>query len=306
VKLFRKTKEDNTRRPQPSSSAPVFSYYASRSKPEQQLERGRQVEKRNLSFNKLHRYFIWQKLPIFLSLIVIVGSFFYTLSVNVNPRIIVISADNQPVLLQTQAVYRQAARELLQKSMLSRTKLTVDTFSIARQLKALYPELAEVSITVPLAARRLVFELRPATPSLVIVSNDAQSYIIDERGRVVVDAQKVESRQSLNLPLVKDDSGLNLKVGTSVLPRENIEFILGLLHQLEGGGLKATQISLPQVANELHVALEGQKYYVKFNMAGDARLQAGTLRAVKERLELEGRVPGEYIDVRVEEKVFYR
>jgi len=54
------------------------------------------------------------------------------------------------------------------------------------------------------------------------------------------------------------------------------------------------------------VKVKGVPYNVKFNLMGDARAEAGTYLAVKQRLEAGHVTPGSYIDVRVDERAYYK
>jgi uncharacterized Ntn-hydrolase superfamily protein len=56
----------------------------------------------------------------------------------------------------------------------------------------------------------------------------------------------------------------------------------------------------------LHLRIEGKAYLVKFNLRGDAREEAGAFLAVKQHLERAGKTPEQYIDVRVDNKTYYR
>src|SRR5690606_27795741 len=101
-------------------------------------------------------------------------------------------------------------------------------------------------------------------------------------------------------------SGLQIEEGMPVLTKEDIDFINVIFAQLVADDQSVASATLPPIANELHIRLSGQKYFVKFNMEGDARYQVGAFLAVKQKLQADGRKPADYIDVRVEEKVYYR
>jgi hypothetical protein len=52
--------------------------------------------------------------------------------------------------------------------------------------------------------------------------------------------------------------------------------------------------------------MNGVGYFVKFNLHGNAREEAGAFLAVKEYLESSHKTPGEYVDVRVENRAYYK
>ncbi len=77
--------------------------------------------------------------------------------------------------------------------------------------------------------------------------------------------------------------------------------------QLSQESLQPESITLPAVAaNEADVRIVGQSYFVKFSTLIDPRQAVGAYQIVKAKLDTDHTSPKEYIDVRVEEKVFYR
>jgi hypothetical protein len=306
MRLFKRKSQDDFRKPNPSGSANVFSYYTSRSRTEQKTGRGQQIYNEQHHHGWLRRLFSWQGLPALIATGVIVGSLSYLLWVDTNPRIEIVSEGQAPTLLQDINVYEEAGKEILSGSPLNRFKLTVDTPAIARELRSRFPELSDVVIIVPVASHRLVFEIQPAAPALIMASSQYKAFVVDEQGRAVVEAERVMALSELSLPVVQDESGLEIETGKVALPKEDVEFIRDVTFQLRAKGMAIKSLGLPRVANELHIFPEGEQYFVKFNMTGDARVQAGVFMAVKERLQAEGRAPSSYIDVRIEEKAFYK
>ena len=58
--------------------------------------------------------------------------------------------------------------------------------------------------------------------------------------------------------------------------------------------------------SDLLVEVVGQKYFVKFSLISDHRIAAGQFIAIYNKLRAEQGVVKEYIDARVEEKIFYK
>lgn len=241
-----------------------------------------------------------------LSILVIIFSLLYLTWLDIRPLISIVPESDTPTLLQSDEVYERGGQDILSKSPLSRSKLTVDTERVAGEFKARFPEISEVVVITPLASHRLVFEIQPSTPVLLLVPRTGESYVIDEQGRAVVKAASVPQLSKLNLQVVLDESGIVMETGKSVLPSNSLNFITDILAQLKAKKIDISQVVLPPLSNELYIYPTGVRYYVKFGMVGNSRLQAGAFIAAKERLEGEGKTPAEYIDVRTEEKVFYK
>lgn len=281
------------------TQGPVFSYYSSRASGDARTARGQGSESQAASSRGRWRY-----LPSYLALLALIISAGYVLSIDIRPRIVI--DDNKTSLLRDAQVYQQAGHALLASSPLNRSKVTIDTLSISRRLSEQFPEIERAVVTLPLMNRRPVITIRPSEPALLLSTRNGL-YVINAKGQAILTASEAGvSAPATGLPVVTDESGLEIELGKAVLPRHSVDFISGLQAQLSNKGLKIDTLTLPALADELHVRLESQPYFVKFNMATDVRIAAGTFMAVKERLERDGQIPDEYIDVRVEERAYYR
>lgn len=284
---------------QTSSRAPIFSYYANRP-PETSASRRSDVSAKK-SGSKLSKL---QLLPSLLAMLAIMLSLGYVLSIDTNPRLSrsTIQADS---LLQADDVYQRALEKLLQKSIFNRSKLLINTPALEKRLQTDFPELATVTITIPLTNRRPILAIEGAVPVLVLKTKTGQ-YVLGTTGKVVLESSHVRPEVLAKLPVVQDDSGLQIKVGETALTKADTQFIREVTHQLTEKQLSIDSLILPTIANQLEVRITGEGYLIKFDTKGDARIQVGTYLAVRDKLAREGKRPAEYIDVRVEEKAFYK
>ena len=295
----------NRRRAERTAVVPnnVFSYHANRSHDEE--ARGR----RDLSSNKMPRSrsrSLIRYSPSIIAGIAILVSLVYMLGIDGRPVIQIPDSERQALLLRDEAVYEQTASRLFTSVLTNRNKLTVNTTSIAHEMRREFPELASVSITLPLVGRRPVITLEIQQPALVLIGQNGM-FVVDEYGRAVMPVNELNRKpDQLGLPLVTDESGLGLEAGKAVLPKESIDFITISTYQLKQKGIEVESLLLPTIASEMHIRLKGQKYYLKCNLSGDARKQMGAFIAAKEQLEREGASPAEYIDLRVDERVYYK
>ncbi len=208
-------------------------------------------------------------------------------------------------MLQDKSVYAAAAQKHLKESIFSRSKLMINTKSIEAELLEEFPELKTVGIAIPITGRQPIVTIKAAEPRLLLTTAGG-NYIIDSAGRAILKVTSLDLSSKLALPAVQDDSGLKIELGHVALTAHEAGFISELNHQLSSKSVAVDSMILPTLVNELHLRPKGQPYFVKFNLQGDARQQAGTLLATQERLNHDGIKPAEYIDVRVEEKVFYK
>lgn len=229
----------------------------------------------------------------------------YVLTLDTNPKVRLFQDTDNSFPLHDLNTYQKSARELMKSSMLNRTKFTVSTRSLENKFKTKFPELTEVSITIPLSGRRPIFEILVSKPSVVVVARNG-AFVINGNGQAVVKLSDVPKRANITAPSVIDESGLSVKVGKGVLPATTVGFITEVNEQLKAKKVNIASMTLPAIANELHVRISGQPYFVKFDLKGRAREQSGTYLAVKQKLETDRAAVSEYIDVRVEGRAYYK
>jgi hypothetical protein len=251
----------------------------------------------------------WPRRVLAVSLLIFVAALaIHSLFLGREPVIVVHEqADGRQVLLRSQKTYQEAARATLGSSFMNSNKLTINTSRVAGDMKKQFPELAHVSVVLPLIGRQPTIHILTVQPALLMTSSATGGvFLVDDSGRAVMEAMDVAASVKQKLPVVQDESGLPIVAGKSALPSDNIAFITEVVGQFAAKNLKITAMVLPVGASELDVRIEGAPYMVKFNLRGDARAEVGTFLAVKQHLEREGKTPGSYIDVRVDNKAYYR
>lgn len=288
-----------------AKSAPVFSYYSSRSAGPERPRNLRNEHDGSRALQQRRTPWWLGYLPSFVALSTVALAALYVSTLTTSPRIEVIANENHPVVVQELGVYERAAKEELQSSIFSRSKLTINTNAVSNRLKERFPELGEIVVNVPLISRRPIIEVQPATPAL-IVSGQGGAFVIDDTGKPVLKASSLVSSAKDLLPVVTDDSGSSIELGKQLITTDLVAFIRQVDAQLKAKQQPIESYTLPALAAELHVLVRGQGYYVKFNTEADARQQVGTYLTVSERLQAEGKVPAEYIDVRVEERAYIK
>ena len=294
--LFKKKEPEITgRRPVARNrpNAQVFSYHASRARTESNVGRNEKASiKRDYKSSLAN-------LPSFIAVITIVLALAYMTTLSSNPKVVIKASSTAAT--RNNAEYQAYAAKLMDSSVFNKSKLTMNTDGLALQLLRQFPEFQKVSVTVPVLGRRPVITAIPTTPSFVVRGSTDEAFYVNRDGKVVMRATG-----SVSLPVVVDQSGLNIELGKQILTKDNVAFLSEVIRQLAAKQLTITDMTLPPVANELHVRVDGKPYYIKFNMTGDPRLQAGTYLALDQKLVGDKVVPKEYVDVRVEERVYYK
>lgn len=293
------TKTPRKARKQSGNVSPVFSYYNNRPADlSPKTERGR----RKFTISWMHHI---RHAPTYLAMFLAVVSVLYALSLSNNPKILIGSTASGENLLRDDKVYHDSVSQILKKSVFNNTKLTIDTNSVANQIQAKFPEIQQATVTLPIVGRRPIIGIDPAEPTLVILTKNSGSFIVGADGRALINTSQVHAKH-LNLPTVQDDSGISVEQGKEALPKEYVVFMTTIISQLHVKRLVIFKMQLPTTPNELTIQISGQKYFTKYNLAGDARLQVGTYLAVKDKLASQNITPSEYIDVRVPERAYYK
>jgi hypothetical protein len=218
------------------------------------------------------------------------------------------STNTSTDLLFDKSAYQAAADRLLADSVWNHNKITLDTGKISRTLLAEFPELANVSVTVPFFQHNPIIYVQPAQPAIIISSAADGSFVLNENGKALLANTSnplIAGQQPL--PVVTDLSGLQLKLGNQVLPASSVSFIQAVVAQLAAKKYTVSSMTLPPAASELDVKLVGKPYYVKFNLEdNDPLQQVGTFLATITELQSQGTAPSQYVDVRVDGRAYYQ
>jgi hypothetical protein len=215
------------------------------------------------------------------------------------------SSTQSVMTAQQKYVYQYAADNYLGGSIRNKDKITVDSSGLSKYLLSKYPQLSSASLSFGFFSNRPVLYIQIDKPALVLTENKS-SFAVDDSGRVKYVLSPSEINTS-SIPVVTDQSGLQVKQGRLVLPSNNVGFIQMVFGQLAAKGYSITSMTLPKIAGELDVRVAGQPYYIKFNLENnDARQQAGTYLATIANLKSQNVVPAQYIDVRVDGRAYYQ
>lgn len=284
----------------------AFSYYARRSNAPRDAVRGSQnteTEPREGTRPAMTRGNRW---IMALSGVVLVAGAAYMLTLSGDPKVITRTENGGTYFMQEPGLYAQTAARSMQSSILNKSKLTVNTAQVVRDLTGNYPEIAEATVQIPLIGRRPVVVLEPHRPSFILTTLESTAFLLDENGRALVSTSQISDPGKLSVPTLQDKSGIGVTLGSQALPAGTITFTEAVLRVLKAANVQYSALSLPPASSQLDVAIAGKPYFVKFNIQGDARQQAGTFIAAKLRLEKDRVTPGQYVDVRVPERAYYR
>lgn len=303
-KVLPQTRRQKLRTDDLAKGPSTFLYRARRS--EQDRGTGRQIQREPAKPLKKFGHAWLQRFGLVILLAAALASAVNVLTVSTTAKVLPITTSGGHAFLRPTKVYEAAASQQLRSSIWSRNKITFDTARLSRQLMAEFPELDSVTITVPLLAHRPLIYIQPAQPALIIDSDNG-AFVIDTTGKALISGTSPADPRQPQLPLVKDQSGLPVRLNRQALPSASVSFIQMVIAQLAAKQLTVSSMTLPAATSELDVQLAGQSYYVKFNLQSDnPRGQAGTLLATIAQLHRQNIIPAKYIDVRVDGRAYYQ
>jgi hypothetical protein len=227
------------------------------------------------------------------------------LLLNTQPKVELVGDSSQQVFLREHETYRRAAAAEFASSMFNRNKLTISVADIEERLRSQFPELAAVSVSLPLLGSEPVVYMQPSRAALILVNNGG-TFVLDENGQAFIAGNQATLAQKFKLPVVRDLSGLEVQTEQTALPQRDVAFITEVAGQLRAKKIEVANITLPAGTSELEIQPKDVPYIVKFNLHGNAREEAGTFLATKNYLEGQRITPGEYIDARVAGRVYFK
>jgi hypothetical protein len=203
---------------------------------------------------------------------------------------------------QQKQTYQKEANKIL-SGIKNTNKITFDEQDVVNKMQKKFPEIASASIELPIFAQTPVIHLQISSPGFILTSSSG-SYIVDFQGVAV--AKTSEFNGAHNLLVVEDQSGFDAEVGKQVMSTDAVNFINTLVRQSQHAKVSVSSLTLPKTAQELDLRTKDRPYYVKFYLGGDALLQAGQFLATRRQFDTSNAQPAEYLDVRVEGKIFYK
>lgn len=150
----------------------------------------------------------------------------------------------------------------------------------------------------------LQIEIKEKTPSIVWVTQD-KYYYLEQNGIASQEANK--DKLMIGLPQINDESNADLKVGEQIIKKEVVQFILDLKEKIpQETGLNITSFSMPtRMSQQINVKTE-KGFVIYFDPQRDTEAQVGKLKRTINEL-LKNKLDSiQYIDLRMEDRVYYK
>lgn len=191
---------------------------------------------------------------------------------------------------------KSEVRVLLDKSTQQDNNLTLNTGKLASDLLALDPQIkaAEIHRLWPHGVSVIVTQKQPA----LAWSTGNQNYLLDRDGTIIGSL----ASGSL-LPVVVDGSNLPVTKGQRVVTANFVSFCTELLANLPSTGLSSTGLRVQDTTFDLYVTTN-KGYQLIFDTTRPAADEVADLTTVLKTMA--GKVPAQYIDMRIAGKAYYK
>lgn len=281
---------------------PAFSYYTNRAVTDAPRERTQQRQQvAETEQGGTRRRTLASALPFWLLVGLAIICVLKVLWLSTNPKINVVGKTSvSATYLRSTAVYAAATHHLLASSITSHSKVTADLDGTARSLKAQFPELENVMVSIPLVSNRPVVYIEIAQPSLIVQTTHG-NYALNKAGVALARVQSVPA----HVPVLVDQSGGAPQPGRQYLPSSTVAFMQTVAYQFTAAQKAINTFILPSNSPyELDMRLANSAYVIRYNLEEDATTESGAALATIEHLG--GAAPTSYLDVRVPGRAYYK
>jgi hypothetical protein len=249
------------------------------------------------------------KKPLAIILLFIIIVLLYGLTyVSARPNIIILDNNNALSGLYGNIFGSELSKFIdkqLSRSIFNHNKLTINTISITKEISDHFSQFNNVEVSVPIIGTKLNIYVSDSDPSVEVIYNNVK-YIVNNNGVTIFRDYNYKSINQLQLPIINQAS-LSPVVGQNILSSEQVSFINNVFEQLKLKNITVKYFTITNSGTELNAYINNEPYYVKFDLEqNNPQLQAGDYLAAINYLNHQKITPKQYIDVRVEGRVFYK
>lgn len=196
---------------------------------------------------------------------------------------------------------RQQTEDVLTSSLLSQNILFVPTDKISEELKKQNYQIADAKVSRN-GLNSISVVLTEQKPSILWLSGNTLS-IIGQNGHAY--DGEITTTMKDKLVMVVDTTNLPVRKGEKVVTQEFVDYVNTMNEQLPRKDIKVKQYQIGDTTTELRVVTD-TGYYIRFDTTRPTEEQMQDLSAVLNQMKKQGKKPVEYIDLRINGKVFYK
>lgn len=184
---------------------------------------------------------------------------------------------------------------------LSTSKIFFNKSDLENYIIDKHPEVRAISYKSALIGKDNI-EFATKEPTF-IWQTDKTKYYGDEDGVIYEEAGSVSNGDLLE---IRDGAKLDSQPGDKVASSNLLEYVDEIKSELANRSINIEYFSLPSTSREVHVHLEGKPFYVKMSIDRSVVGQSEELFKTLNYLESSNKAIKEYVDLRTEDRAYYR
>lgn len=266
-------------------------------------------KKRNIPKDRKKSKKIYFQILFYVALLFFLGAFIYVLFFSQMLKVISIeikgnkNVDKQIILDKINSTISGNYLKYINKDNLLLFKANKTEEEILQQFKIIRK--IEIKKIFP---NDLVVSMIERIPELIFCSKE-KCFIIDENGQAYDERSSLKEENVSNMILLIDESGRNINVGEIILERDYIEYVQGIKKNIfENLSLEIeNNFQTPSlISKDIRIRTrEGWMVYFNQNINLEKELEMLSL-SLNNKIEKEKRIELEYIDLRIENKIYYK
>lgn len=289
------------------ASAPVMRYYQSESS-SSPAKRSERIQKQDNAKPAARFSRLIENLPQKLVFIAIVGLLLFNTTLSSAGT--QLSDENN--VYRTSDMYKAGVDAIFTSSWRNNNKLTFSSTSFEQEIRVQFPEITRAVAVVPIAGRELAVTLEFTKPLVRLVDPKGGTIgVVGERGNFInLDEVDLLSHEDLfAIPTLRLLKSPEFAQGSQLLTSVETELIQTLRNEFDGSSSIRPQVNsilFDVEKREMQVRFNKASYFARVTPERDSREQVGALVATIAQLDEDNDTPNEYIDVRVEGRVFVK
>lgn len=206
--------------------------------------------------------------------------------------------------------YNTEINRIFNSSIKNKSKFTLNSSSLEAEIKKKFPEVSNAVVVTPLAGRRLQVGISLEKPLARLQQplNNSQAILSSTGSVVIEDSATVINERFADYPSISIPN-INYSVGDQILTSSEASLIRLLISELDGSEpyrYKVKSLEYDVQKREIRLRFENVGFFARLTPERGAREQVGALVSSLKSLTNQGGLPSEYIDVRVDDRVFVK
>ncbi len=200
---------------------------------------------------------------------------------------------------------KSTADEYLSGGFMRRSKLFMNQSELAKTVQEKHPSLEQVTVDSSLFGRSITVAVSPKQAIFRFSSQqaikDSDTLWLSQDGILVSAATGVNEAIT-----IADRSDIDYQLGDQVVAPTQITYVSNVARKLTGEGFVLASVELTDAPKHLRLFLKEKPFYILISTDRNSDTVVTDIKKVLAYVEKNGVGVREYIDVRVEDKAFYK